>query len=79
MVTTIDAVYEGGVLRPVEPVDLHEGARVRLVVVPERQPGEKTPAEIIAEIAALPRQGSSEVETASRDHDNYLYGEPSAR
>ncbi len=72
--TTIEAVYEGGVLRPIEPVDLHEGARVQLLVVREQRPSQKTPAEILAEIAALPREGSAEVETASRDHDTYLYG-----
>ena len=78
MTTTIEAIYENGVLRPVDPVDLDEGARVRLLIVRERRPGAKTPAEILAEIAALPREGSSEVETASRDHDKYLYGEPGA-
>jgi len=73
--TTIEAVYEGGVLRPVDPIDLDEGARVRLLLVRERRPGQKSPAEIMAEIAALPREGSDEIETASRDHDRYLYGE----
>lgn len=77
MTTMIDAVYEGGVLRPVEPVDLDEGARVRLLVVRERQPG-KTPAEIMAEIAALPLETDREIETASRDHDRFLYGERDA-
>jgi predicted DNA-binding antitoxin AbrB/MazE fold protein len=73
--TTIEAIYEGGVLRPVDPIDLDEGARVQLLLLRERRSGHRSPAEVMAEIAALPREGSDDVETASRDHDRYLYGE----
>jgi len=33
MSTSIEAVYEEGVLRPLEPLDLREGARVSLLVI----------------------------------------------
>lgn len=37
----IVAVYENGVLRPVNPVSLNEGQTVRLRVVPEVSPRER--------------------------------------
>ena len=77
--TTVEAIYQGGVLRPIGPVDLEEGARVRLLVVRERQPGQETPAQIMAKIAALPLETDNGIETTARDHDKYLYGEKEAR
>lgn len=40
--TTIQAIYEGGVFRPTEPVALKEGERVRLNVVSPVQPDPKS-------------------------------------
>ncbi len=53
-----------------------EKARVAKAAV--RQTERRTPAEILAEIAAL-SEPRGEVETASRDHDRILYGENGAR
>ena len=39
MTQTIRAVYEGGVLRPVEPLALPEGEMFELTIVPTRPPG----------------------------------------
>lgn len=36
--STITAIYENGVFRPTEPVDLPEGCKVRIVPEPERTP-----------------------------------------
>ena len=82
MTMTIDAVYEASAFRPLVPVELPEGKRVRLTInigdgatnlLPEPDPSRV--AEIMAEIAALAvRHG--EPETASRDHDKILYGGP---
>lgn len=56
---TVDAVYEGGMFRPVAPVDggLTEGQRVRLVVETTRP----TPEEIL-ELAGRVFEGLSEEE-----------------
>ena len=74
MTTRIEAIFEHGVFRPTEPVSIAEGERVQIVVV---SPGEsvehRSPASILAEIAALPLE-SSDDETTARDHDRYLYG-----
>ncbi len=32
MVRRLDAIFDGGVLRPVEPLELTEGQRVRLIL-----------------------------------------------
>jgi predicted DNA-binding antitoxin AbrB/MazE fold protein len=78
MATRIDAIYEHGVFRPTEPVELAEGERVQIVVFSSGAlPSASAAARILAEIAALPLE-TPRVETASRDHDRYLYGHPEA-
>lgn len=78
---TIEAVFEHGVLRPLERLALPEGAHVRVSVA--RKAGSdqelmvsearKRPAQILAEIAALSVNHGG-VDTASMDHDKILYG-----
>ncbi|MDQ3815903.1 MAG: antitoxin family protein [Armatimonadota bacterium] len=82
--TTVEAIYENGVLRLLEPLELDEGTRVEVVVIPDgvaqpdvtepQQKDQRTPAEILAEIAAL-SVDHGRVETASVDHDKILYGD----
>jgi predicted DNA-binding antitoxin AbrB/MazE fold protein len=78
LMTTAEAVYENGVLRLLEPLALEEGTPVDVIVL-ERRPDSRlrTPAEILAKIAALPESGSGESFPA-RDHDRILYGEQRA-
>ena len=77
MSTTIEAVYEQGVFRPRRPVDLAEGTRVEVIVIPPRsddpRAGVQTPAEILAEIAALATPSDTPTRDG-RDHDAILYG-----
>ncbi|MCG6136783.1 MAG: antitoxin family protein [Nostoc sp. LLA-1] len=55
MTITVQAIYEQGVLRLTEPILLEEGTHVEVIVITkESQSVEKTPAEILAEIAAMP-------------------------
>ena len=79
----IEAIYDHGVLRPVEPLALPEGARVRLRVEEENgaeQPSAK-PAE--AELPTLLERMKDFVGTvdnlppdSSVNLDHYLYGTP---
>jgi predicted DNA-binding antitoxin AbrB/MazE fold protein len=72
----IEAVYEQGVLRPTRPIDLAEGTRVEIIVIPQpssKGPGKPTPAEVAARIAAMPMQSSPEG-FSGEDHDAILYG-----
>ena len=69
----IEAVYEQGVIRPLQPLELPEGARLDVIVITHEQPGTNgNTAEILAEIAALPLEGTSEA-FAGREHDSVLY------
>ena len=75
--TTIDAVYQGGVFRPVSPPDLPEGTRVQLTIdaadAPKQQPltGEAL-MELIRSIAAKANPGPPE--NTSENVDAILYG-----
>lgn len=84
----VAAIYEHGLLRPLEPLSLSEGSEVRLSVVETNGGASKiaethheprqTPAQVLAEIATHAiRYGR--VETAAADHDRFLYGPDGAR
>jgi predicted DNA-binding antitoxin AbrB/MazE fold protein len=74
MTKQIEAVYEKGVLRPLEPIQLPEGAHLDVIVITrDRQPHTgQSPAEILSKIAALPLEGASD-EFSGKDHDSILY------
>lgn len=79
MSQTISAVYENGVLRPEKPLAVSEGVKVEIIVLSSSEKKqEKTPAEFLAEIAALPMENQGE-KFSSRDHDKILYGEREIR
>ena len=73
MTKQVEAIYEQGRLRPLEPLELPEGARLRVVLITEDDAGgPKAPADILSEIAALPLEGSAEP-FSGREHDSVLY------
>ena len=79
MTTTVEAIYEQGVLRLIQPLSLAEGTRVDIIVMTRESPAEgRTPADILAAIAALPMAVGGE-EFSGRDHDKILYGDTGAR
>ena len=76
MTTTLTAVYEGGVLRPEQPLALPEGTLVQVMILTSRPaPSPQRAAELLAEIASMPIEGKPG-RFDSRDHDKILYGEP---
>ena len=81
MTRTIQAIYEGGVFKPREPVTLQEGAAVELTVRTDAPFVPADPATIlrmVEEIAALPVQ-SPDDGFSGADHDRILYGGTDAR
>jgi predicted DNA-binding antitoxin AbrB/MazE fold protein len=75
---TIEAVYEQGILRLSQPIPLAEGTRVEVTVIStEAKPQDKTPRQILAEIAAMPLEVSND-KFSGRDHDRILYPPHSA-
>jgi predicted DNA-binding antitoxin AbrB/MazE fold protein len=82
MSTTLEAIYENGVLRLSRPIDLPEGTPVQVIVIPrstQPQPSKRTPAEILAEIAAMAVESTDTGGLSGRDHDKILYGDQGAR
>ncbi|MEA2176663.1 MAG: hypothetical protein QOD00_4255 [Blastocatellia bacterium] len=79
MTTTVEAIYEQGVLRLKEPLSLAEGAEVEVIVI-SREPaaGEVKVTEVLAAIAALPLEGADD-NFSGREHDSILYGGKDAR
>jgi predicted DNA-binding antitoxin AbrB/MazE fold protein len=74
MTKQIKAVYEDGVLRPVQPIELPEGERLDLILITRdaTQPNNGNSAKSLAEIAALPLEGPSDG-FSGREHDRVLY------
>ena len=74
MTTTIQAVYEGGVFRPIRQVALTEGTQVEVLIPAAAAPRDpKAVAARLAHIAEKARR-SGRPESTSRDHDQFLYG-----
>ncbi len=75
MTTTVEAVYEQGILRLAHLIPLAEGTRVEVTVVSaEPATQSSSSADILSAIAALPME-VQDVELSSRNHDCILYGE----
>ncbi|MCY7275035.1 MAG: antitoxin family protein [Phormidesmis sp. CAN_BIN44] len=78
MAITVQAVYEDGVLRLIQPISLAEGTQVEVVVMTRESKFEKTtPAAILSAIAALPLQGNGD-EFSGREYDRVFYPQQSA-
>ena len=79
MTTTAAAIYEHGVLRPLSPLPLTEGARVEVTVTDDTTSTDATEnvraCDLLREVAALPME-SGEAGFSGRDHDRILYGGP---
>jgi predicted DNA-binding antitoxin AbrB/MazE fold protein len=77
MTTTAAAIYEHGVLRPLAPLPLADGAQVEVTVtdeiVPARDVDSRSVEELLRDVAALPME-SSGAGFSGRDHDRVLYG-----
>lgn len=73
MTIQIEAIYEHGVLRPLRPVILTEGEVVKIILLKRSdQSTDKRPAELLAEIAALPEEAPPDG-LSGADHDAVLY------
>jgi predicted DNA-binding antitoxin AbrB/MazE fold protein len=70
MSKTLEAVYDGEVLRPDEPLELEPNTRVRLTIEPATSPREKSKS-FIRTARSLDLQGPPDW---SSRLDDYLYG-----
>ena len=82
---TITAIFDSGVFRPLEPVDLADGTQVQvqlpsrpmapIVELPPQELSRQQAAieEMLAEIESLPIEEADDG-FSGRDHDQVLYG-----
>lgn len=74
MAQTIEAVYEQGVFKPLQPVELAEGQKVMLSVEPEKR--RLAPDEMLAlahkVYEGLSEEDIAEIEAIALDRSNFL-------
>jgi len=70
MTKTIEAIYEGGVFKPLEKVDIQEHTKIKIILSTEPFSIEKGDLEGIIDIAVDCSDSDLSV-----NHDKYLYGE----
>jgi predicted DNA-binding antitoxin AbrB/MazE fold protein len=71
--TKIEAVYEQGIIRPLQPLHLPEGSRIDVIVITHEEARATSEAvEMIADIAALPLEGPTDA-FLGREHESILY------
>ncbi|NJL47735.1 MAG: antitoxin family protein [Leptolyngbyaceae cyanobacterium SM2_5_2] len=74
MSLTIEAIYEDGVLKPIQPIALPEGAHVSLVIETDSElQVEESPSAILAAISSPALQSSDNSTFSNRDHDQEIY------
>jgi predicted DNA-binding antitoxin AbrB/MazE fold protein len=77
--TKVHAIFENGVFRPVEPVQIDDGVRVELTIEETAEPSlSSPPLQALIEIAQLPIEGPDDGFSGT-DHDRMLYGERQRR
>jgi predicted DNA-binding antitoxin AbrB/MazE fold protein len=71
MSTLITAIYEDGILRPLQDINLSENQRVKLKIIPEAETSlVESQKRALLEIAGI---GNSGLKDVAREHNKYLY------
>ena len=71
MTETIAAIYENGVFRTLQPLQLQEHQEVRIIVITGDSAAlAASQRQVLAELAGMGSSGRSDISTA---HDSYLY------
>lgn len=74
MTHAIQAVYEKGLLKPLEKLSLHEGEMIKMILLKKKvSPNANAVYKAINNIAEMPIEGDNKV-FSGRDHDTLLYG-----
>ena len=78
MMTNVKAIYEQGVLRLAEPIELEEGAEVNVIVITPEPENSKQTVEDHSWNALTELVNECAIDTGVTDlahqHDHYLYG-----
>jgi predicted DNA-binding antitoxin AbrB/MazE fold protein len=67
----ITAIYEDGILRPLQDINLRDHQRVKLAIIPETENSlVESQKRALLEIAGI---GNSNLKDVARKHNKYLY------
>lgn len=67
----ISAIYEGGIFKPLQHIDLRDHQRVKLQIMPEDETSlVASQKRALSKIAGMGKSGSTDV---ARKHNEYLY------
>lgn len=72
MSRTVTAIFENGIIRPLQPVDLDNGEEVEVILLKKGEPSPVEASTILSDIADLPLEGDSDAFSGA-DHDDILY------
>lgn len=72
MDSVIHAIYENGIIRPFEPIDLENGEEVDVFLVRKESYNPEHTRRLLKEIAELPIEGNPEPFSGT-NHDEILY------
>jgi predicted DNA-binding antitoxin AbrB/MazE fold protein len=70
MSTTIQAIYEHGLIRPLDETSLSEGEELEIILLTRKKKPDA--AKILSEIAQLEMEGEMD-DFSGQDHDKILY------
>lgn len=73
---TLHAVYENGIFRPIEPVNLPDACEVEIQVESRRTTQQRSTLARLAEIGRRFPTNPELPEDLAAQHDHYLYGLP---
>ncbi|WP_324283025.1 antitoxin family protein [Cyanobacterium aponinum UTEX 3221] len=70
---TVQAIYEKGILRLSENVNIKDGTTVKVIIIPlDTELDKNDPVDILQQIAQLPLEGKTS-DFSGVDHDSILY------
>lgn len=72
MSPTIQAIFENGVIRPLEKVVIDNGEEVEVILLHKTNTSAKKSRQILTEIAELPVEGEANG-FSGEDHDQIIY------
>lgn len=73
---TIKVIYQNGVFKPLNPLDVKEGTEAEVTIQKPRSiPTPEKVIENLLRLADMPLEGEGKL-FSGRDHDKILYGDP---
>lgn len=72
---TVSAIFENGILRPLQHIELDNGEEVEVLLLKKSEATAMETRSVISKIADLPLEGEID-DFSGADHDSILYRKP---